>query len=281
VISTRLPGKLSSLLSSVELGKVYHVALGFEDSFLITWRDKAGQDHIDSQSLPLELQEFLYARNNQRRLVRNIANIRCSLGPYNSSFFAHDGSAYRWMNLPTTLVSALQARIKDGNWIDRPRLAALGANDNFVLITEKHAAIWDLENYKTTSNLLNFSTTQERGISEIHSITLHAYRFGSFVTQARNGTLIHENLPPHSLAGIQAMYASVLQDTQAADRKLLVRRESDKTERVQRRPSNLQQRAQLRREWSEHSQQFTAQTKGMKLSLSLSVSIGGIARLLG
>jgi hypothetical protein len=133
VISTRLPGKLSSLLSSVELGKVYHVALGFEDSFLITWRDKAGQDHIDSQSLPLELQEFLYARNNQRRLVRNIANIRCSLGPYNSSFFAHDGSAYRWMNLPTTLVSALQARIKDGNWIDRPRLVALGANDNFCM----------------------------------------------------------------------------------------------------------------------------------------------------
>jgi hypothetical protein len=280
-----VPKKLSLLLSSAQLQQVYHIALGFEDSFLVTWRDQADQDHIDSQSLPVELQAFLYARNAQQRFARDIPHVRCSLGPYNSSFIAHDGSAYQWMNLPTSLLSALQKRIKEGNWIDRPRLIELGANDNYVLITEQHVAIWNLENYRAVSKLLESSAKEERGISGIHGVALHTYRFGCFVIQESNGTVRHENLPPHSLPGMQAMCLSILQDTQVADRKLLARRESDKTERVQnsvqRQPNNLQQRAQLRREWGEHRQQFTAQTKGVKLSLSLSVRIGGLARLLG
>jgi hypothetical protein len=267
-----------NILASTQLHKVYHVALGFEDSFLITWVDKNGEDHIDSQDLPLDLQEFLYARNAQRRFIRNIPFIRCSLGSYNSSFFAHDGSTYRWMNLPPSLLSALQMRIKDGNWTDRPRLVALGANDNFILITENHAAIWDLQNYKTIANLLGFSKTQERGISEIHSVLLHAHRYGSFVCQSRNGTLIHENLPPHSFPGLQAMCAPILQDSQTLERKLLARRETEIRNSVQRRPSNLQQRAQIRREWT--NQEFATQAKGVKLSLSLNVSFGGIAKLL-
>jgi hypothetical protein len=271
------------LLSAAQLHKVYHVALGFEDSFLITWLDKDGQDRIDSHGLPSELLEFLYARSAQNTYTRDIPYIRCSLGPYNASFFAHDGSAYRWMNLPATLLSALQVRIKDGNWIDSPRLVALGANNNFVLITKNHAAIWDLEHYKTIAKLLQFSTTQERGISEIHSIYLHAHRFGSFVTQSRNGTLIHENLPQHSLPGMEAMCAPILQDSKALEQKLLARKDSatrDIRDPVPRRPSNLQQRAQLRRDWGEHKSHFTAQTKGAKISLSLSVSISGIAKLM-
>ncbi|KAH8729059.1 hypothetical protein GQ44DRAFT_607784 [Phaeosphaeriaceae sp. PMI808] len=278
---TRLPKKLSTLLSSAQLQKVHHVALGFEDSFLVTWRDQNAQDHIDSLGLPPALQEFLYARNAQQKLVRNIPSIRCSLGPYNSTFLVHDSSAYLWLNLPTTLLSTLQARIKDGNWIDRPRLVALGANDNFVLITEWHTAIWDLKNYPTLAKLLEFSNTQERGISEIHAITLHSYRYGCFVTQSRNGTLIHENLPQHTLSSIQAISESIMLDTKAAERDALALRESTERENISRRLSNLQQRAQLRREWGNHSQRFTAQTKGTKISLSLSVSIGGITRALG
>jgi hypothetical protein len=149
-----------------------------------------------------------------------------------------------------SLLSALQKRIKDGTWIDRPRIVELGANDNFILITEKHATIWNLENYKILSSLLDVSAKQERGIFEIHSVTLHTYRFGGFVMQLQNGIVRYDSLPPHSLPGMQLICASILQDTQ------------------------------LRREWSEHKQHFTAQSKGVKLSLSLSVSIGGIARLL-
>lgn len=276
-----MPGKLSALLSSAQLHQVHHVALGFEDSFLITWRDIQGQDRIDSNGLPSELLEFLHARDAQHTRSRNIPNIRCSLGPYNASFFAHDGSNYRWMNLPPTLLLALQDRIQEGSWIDRPRLVALGANDNFVFITEKHTAIWDLRHYQALANLLKSSKSQEGGISSLHSIILHTYRFGSFITQKSDGSLVHGNVPPHSISGLQAMSAPILRDTKAAERKPLARRESSFKTDVVRRQSNLQQRAQLRRDWGEHKHQFTAQKKGMKVSLSLSVSINGIAKLLG
>lgn len=185
------------------------------------------------------------------------------------------------MNLPPNLLLALQDRIQDGSWIDRPRLVALGSSDNFVLITEKHTAIWNLEYYKAIASFLRSLSSQEGGISGVHSIVLHSYRFGSFITQLSDGKLIHENLPAHSISGLQAMYTPILQDMRAAERKPLARRESSFKNDVVRRQSNLQQRAQLRRDWGEHKQQFTAQTRGMKVSMSLSVSINGLAKLLG
>ena len=44
--STRLPTKLSTILTSSQIQQVHHVALGFEDSFLLTYRDKYGRNHI-------------------------------------------------------------------------------------------------------------------------------------------------------------------------------------------------------------------------------------------
>jgi hypothetical protein len=46
--STRLSRKLTSLLNAAQIREVHHVALGFEDSFLLTWRDTNGRDHIGS-----------------------------------------------------------------------------------------------------------------------------------------------------------------------------------------------------------------------------------------
>lgn len=198
MISTRLPAKLASLLTARHLQQVHHVELGFEDSFLITWTDKEGRDHIDSQGLPQELREFIYAQNAQKGLVRNIRSIRCTLGPYNASFFAHDGSAYRWMNLPSGLLSALESRIMRGEWSDRPRIVALGANNNFVLLTEKNAAVWNLGNYQTASKMLDYASQQSNGVNDIRSLSLHAYRYDGFVSQSRNGTVIHNALPPSS-----------------------------------------------------------------------------------
>jgi hypothetical protein len=252
------------------LKQIHHVTLGFEDSFLLTWCDSRGQDRVESSGLPTELADFVYARD------RDIANIRCTLGPYNSSFFVHDSASYLWKNLPQQLFSGLQGIIKDGSWVDRPRLVALGARDNFFLVTEKNAAVWDLRNYKGISRLL-----KQDYVAEIQSVTLHPYRFECSVAQYKGGKLTYENIPPHQLAGIQAMVGPVMQDTKDAGRKLLFRSESKERESVQRRPSNLQQRAQLRREWSEHTQEITAQAKGVKLSFNLNVSLGGLARMLG
>lgn len=289
------------MLSSAQLQKIHHVTLGFEDSFLLTWRDTNGKDHINSQNLPTELKDFLYARNSQKKLLRNIAKLRCTLGPYNDSFLAHDGSNYRWMNLPADLLSALQSRINQGSWTDRPRIVTLGANNNFVLVTEKHAAIWNLGNYKTGSKLLGRSNQKIKSIVEISNIALHPYRYDSFITQSRNGTLIHNNLPSHALPNVQAIIAPVLQDTKSLEAKPLVRRtsemrsenksekrsesqgerRSEKRSELPRQTSNIQQRAQFRANWDEHTREYTAQSKGIKLSLKLSVSAGGLSRLLG
>lgn len=201
------------------------------------------------------------------------------LGPYNASFFVHDSSAYLWMSIPDGLLNALQSRIKDGSWVDKPRIVALGADDNFLLITEKNIAIWDLENYKAVSGMLERARAQALGIRDIQNIVLHPHRYGCFVAQSKNGALKHENLPPHQRSGIANMADPVLRDTESLTRKTVQRRESDRQESVQRTQSPLQERARIKREWSENSHKYTAQSKGLKLSLS--ISIGGLARMLG
>lgn len=183
------------------------------------------------------------------------------------------------MSIPDGLLTALQARIKNGSWVDKPRIVALGADDDFLLITENNATIWDLSNYKTVSDMIEDARTQDRGISDIQNIVLHPYRYGCFVTQSKRGTLMYENLPPHQVSGIANMVDPILRDSERKERKLIQRRDSEKKESMQRTQSPLQERARIKREWSEHRHQYTAQSKGLKLSLSL--SIGGLARMLG
>ncbi|KAH6612057.1 hypothetical protein C7974DRAFT_90573 [Boeremia exigua] len=273
--TTRLPRKLTTLLSSPQIQQVHHVALGYEDSFLITWRDKDNQDRINTVGLPAELITFLYARNDNGRPARNIPAIRCTLGPQNTSFFAHDSAAYLWMNLPPDLLSALQSRIQNGSWTDRPRLVALGADATFVLITAQHRVIWTLDPYPLLSTHLE-TLRAARRIPDLTNITLHAYRYGCFVAQSRDGTLRAENLPPHQQSGLKTMADAVARDSLRAGRSV-PRREIDPP--VVPRPSPLQERARVRREWNDHTQRFTAQSKGLKLSVSF--SIGGLARVLG
>ncbi|KAJ4292066.1 hypothetical protein N0V90_009965 [Kalmusia sp. IMI 367209] len=254
--------------------KVHHVTLGFEDSFLLTWRDKHGRDHIESQGLPSELVKFLHATNAQGRLIRNIPGIRLALGPYNASFLIHDSSSYLWKNLPLPLLLALQARIKDGSWTDRPRIVALGADSNFLLLTENNAAVWDLDYYVTISKMLEYSRTQARGIADVWNVALHPYRYQCFIAQSTNGTLIYANIPQHELAGVESLKISILHDMNEAEKR--AQDTEKRIESISRRPS-LQHQATLRRDWGDGQQEFRAQTKGLRLSLSLSVSAAGIA----
>ncbi|CAA9961745.1 hypothetical protein PTMSG1_05122 [Pyrenophora teres f. maculata] len=267
---TRIPKKLARFISSGQLKQVYHVTLGFEESFLLTWRDTTGKDRIDASGLPPELIEFLYNRN------RDVPNIRCTLGPYNASFFVHDKTSYLWNNLPEPLVAALKNNIRDGNWTDRPRLVALGAGDNFLLVTEKNAAVWDLRHYKSVLTLIRQKTA-----ADIQNFVLHPYRYQCFISQSKGGRLFSENVPPHQAVGVQEMTESILKDTEAGQKKFLSFEDSKKSASLPKRPLVLQQRAKLRREWSEHSHELSARAKGMKLSFSLSVSLGGLVKRMG
>jgi len=180
------------------------------------------------------------------------------------------------MDLPPKLVSALQARIKDGNWVDRPRIVALGADSNYLLITNKHAAVWDLSYYSTISRMLEYSRTQARGIADVRNVALHPYRYQCFIAQSVNGTLITENIPPHEVAGFESIKAAILKDTEEMERQ--AQESQRKVESVPRRPSaQLQHQGTLRRDWGERRQEFRAQSNGLRLSLSLSVSAAGLA----
>ncbi|KAF2704310.1 hypothetical protein K504DRAFT_473522 [Pleomassaria siparia CBS 279.74] len=251
------------------------------DYFLITWRDQSGGDHIDSHGLPPELDAFLYATTPDNILLRNIPRLRLTLGPYNDSFFAHDSSAYQWMNLPPSLLSALQARITGSAWHDKPRIVALGADDNFILITSANAAVWTLSNYRTMNTMLDFSHTRPRDMQEIHHITLHAHRYQCFITQSSNGSLIFDNLPPHEIEGMQSMMAPMVRDTKEEEER------KKKKKRIEaagsRRTSVGSRQEMLRRDWNEKKQQFKMEAKGLRLTLRMGISAGGggIKRMLG
>lgn len=176
------------------------------------------------------------------------------------------------MNLPPRLLRKLQARIENGAWTDKPRIVALGADDNFLLITENHAAIWDLAHYHTLSQMLEYSRTQERGIEEVVSVVLHPYRYHGFVAQSKNGTLLYENLSQWSMAGLEGMKAPIERDSGEVE---LRRRQTS----VQRRSERvLQQQASFSRKWNDKTHEFErkAKAKGLNLSLSLSIGPGGI-----
>lgn len=190
------------------------------------------------------------------------------------------------MSIPDGLLQALQSRIRNGSWIDKPRVVALGADDDFLLITERNVVIWDLENYKTVSDMLELARTQDCGIADVHDIVLHAYRYECYVAQSKTGALLHMNLPPHQVSGIMSMVEPVMMDTQRAKEKsrpsrIPIQSRGSDRESMQRRPSALQERARITREWSDHKHQFTAQSKGLKLSLSVSFGVGGLAKMLG
>ena len=104
--------------------------------------------------------------------------------------------------------------MRDRNWTDRPRIVALGGNDDFLVITEGNTTVWSLEFYRTLSKMIQFSKTQNDGI---HSVVLHPCRFQSFIAQSVNGVIISENLPPHIQNNFAVTKEAIKSDT-AQDR---------------------------------------------------------------
>lgn len=276
-----LPFSLETLLRNPRLRCIHHVSLGHADSFFVTWRDSSGKDHVDSQNLPKELDQFVYARTSDQKPARDISRLRCSMGPYNTSFYAEDGTSYLWKNLPAGLLSAFQVRLCDSQWIDRPRILSLGANNNFVLVTENHAAVWRLDNYRSANDLLRILQKQWRGAAELCNVSLHPYRYESFVAQSQDGNLLYENLPEPALCSMQRTVAALLSDYQRLESlKITEQQERDarvpKNTRDSPRRRNAQERSR-----SDHSRQVTARSGGLKVNLSLSIKASALTRLLG
>lgn len=129
--------------------------------------------------------------------------------------------------------------------------------------------------------MLEYSKSQKNGIKEVQDIILHPYRYQGFIAQSRNGTVIYENLPPWSMQGIEGIKGPLVRDTREVE---VRKRQLD----LQRRPSlrerdnnrrELEHRATLKGQWNDKKGEFErkANAKGLRLSLSLSISAGGIS----
>lgn len=70
-----------------------------------------------------------------------------SFGPENKSWFATDGSTYKWSNLPEQLQKAIDENLKDGTWTDEPRIVSLGVGGDYVWVTTRNGASWIVKNY--------------------------------------------------------------------------------------------------------------------------------------
>ena len=119
-------------------------------------------------SIPPALREWLYATDSNNVLVRELDDLRVSLGPNNNSFFAHDGKSYKWSNLPSGLNAAIQQRRgSSGGWADAPRLVCLGADESYIMATEGGGGSWKLDNYRSLRECIDIIKDRDEQLSLI------------------------------------------------------------------------------------------------------------------
>ena len=171
----------------------------------------------------MKLKEFLFEKDASGVCIRKFPTLRVTLGPYNKSYWADDGASFRWNNLPSTLHTHLKGlQTSSGNWTDAPRIVALGANDNFVLVTEGHGGLWSLPHYRELDSILDSLRDMKgsgSGFSLIHRLVLNPYRLQCGVLQAQNGTVFGIGLPPHTQEAFQSIEESIREDTLAKIRR--------------------------------------------------------------
>jgi hypothetical protein len=118
-----------------------------------------GNSHnTESEGLPPTLREWLYEKDDKGVLVRELDSLQITLGPYNNSYFATDSKHLKWANLPDQLNEAIKNnRTSDGLWKAQccPRLMALGAAGDYIMITEGNGGSWILNKYQGLKDCLD------------------------------------------------------------------------------------------------------------------------------
>jgi len=125
------------------------MSLGSNGSFVFSYKPKSGgATRVISKGIPTILSDWLYEKDANGECARHFHSLNISLGPGNNSFWATDGNSAKWTNLPEPLQKAITANLKDGAWIDAPRIVSLGVDGDYIMITTNHAASWRLNHYK-------------------------------------------------------------------------------------------------------------------------------------
>ncbi|KAF2640670.1 hypothetical protein P280DRAFT_370132, partial [Massarina eburnea CBS 473.64] len=88
---------------------VLELALGDAGAYFMTYRDASTNTILCKHyNLPNPLTEYLYHGNPH--VIRDLATLSVSLGPY-ESYYAHDKNSASWANLPAGLEKAVLGRL--------------------------------------------------------------------------------------------------------------------------------------------------------------------------
>ena len=163
------PADITALFNNNEVATSYHMSLGSNGSYIFSYKPKTGNgSRVASSGIPTTLSEWLYEKNSSGDCVRSFLNLYVSLGPGNNSWWATDGSSYKWSNLPTPLQKAVDANLKNGSWIDTPKFVTLGVDGDYAMVTKNNAASWRCAKYKPIDQL--FDTMKENGTVSLNHV---------------------------------------------------------------------------------------------------------------
>ncbi|CAK7224552.1 hypothetical protein SCUCBS95973_005555 [Sporothrix curviconia] len=184
-----LPERCLGFFTSTKPFKVAHVhnlVLGAKGSFMMTWRGQDGCNYQFNTGLPCDLEAWLDKKDSSGRLARTVADIRLALGPDNASYFVTDGKDYSWSNLPTGLHNFVESlRKPGGGFTSAPRIVALGAQGNYMMITAGHGGAWSVAAYPELDTFLDEKKVKHCNMpgmfSNVASVSLDAHDVRNFV----------------------------------------------------------------------------------------------------
>jgi hypothetical protein len=154
--SSNLHPDIAKLFNDKQVVTSHHMSLGSDGSYIFSYKPKneAGNTVI-SRGIPDALRDWLYAKDSNGDVARSFKDLYVSLGPGNQSWWASDGSNYKWSNLPAPLQTAVNANLKNGSWIDPPEFVTLGVDGDYVMVTRNKSISWRCTKYKPVDDMFD------------------------------------------------------------------------------------------------------------------------------
>lgn len=151
-----LPADIETLFTTQPpIRDVVELALGPTGSYFVSYRDHTNQLQVKHYNLPNPLVEYLYA--SQPTIVRDLATLSITLGPYDS-YYAWDRASASWSNVPPGLEKALLNRLEGQDqqrtvWkadgYEAPCFVSLGNDGAYFMRTVSGGGCWDFKLPKT------------------------------------------------------------------------------------------------------------------------------------
>lgn len=116
------------------------------------------------------LAAYLLERNPLQGFVRDLRRLQVSFGGRDGSYWASDGQSSMSNELPDKLEQDLRnLQLPGGAWLTKPRLVALGVDDNYVLLTTSGPFSSQLRAYPKVFAALDGMSSVPGGVDQIQA----------------------------------------------------------------------------------------------------------------